>query len=245
MIRFKWSARVVAGFWVVAACAASAGEAGPGPGSDRPETDAVRDAGRQPFAVLEFLGLQAGGTALDVIAAGGYYTEVMSSVVGADGVVYAQNPARVLRLFEGRNDRAMTDRLAGNRLPNVHRLDREMSDLGILDASVDVAITALNFHDVYNISPDGAQAMLASIRQVLKPGGVLGIVDHVGNAGADNAALHRIEPALVIAAGEAAGFSVESSDLLANAADDHTETPFAPGIRGKTDRFVLKLTKPE
>jgi len=205
----------------------------------------ARDEGRRPFAVLDFLGVQAGMTALDVIAAGGYYTEVMSNVVGSDGVVYAQNPARVLRMFEGRNDRAITDRLAGNRLPNVHRLDREMNDLGILDASVDVAITALNFHDVYNGSPDDAQSMLQSVMRVLKPGGVLGIIDHVGNAGTDNAKLHRIDPSLAIAAGEAAGFVIESSDLLVNPADDHTQGPFTPEIRGKTDRFLLKLTKPQ
>lgn len=210
----------------------------------RPAQDVARDAGRQPQAVLDFLGVDAGMTALDVIAAGGYYTELLSNRVGENGRVYAQNPAVVLRFGNGRNDRALTDRLAGGRLINVRRLDREFNDLGLLADSVDVAITALNFHDVYNNSPEASSAMLAAIKYVLKSGGVLGIIDHVGNPGADNKALHRIDPALVEKVAKDAGFMVESSDVLSNSADDHTQGPFAAELRGKTDRFVLKLTKP-
>ncbi len=213
--------------------------------STRPTADVARDAGRKPFAVLDFLGVEAGMTTLDVLASGGYYTEVLAQVVGDDGIVYAQNFAMALRFGKGRNDRALTDRLAFNRLPNVRRLDREFDDLGLVRGSVDVAITALNFHDIYNNSPEAAQAVLQVMFGVLKPGGVLGIIDHVGKADADNAKLHRMDPALAIAAAEAAGFVVESSDLLANSADDHSQGPFTPGLRGNTDRFVLKLTKPE
>lgn len=212
--------------------------------SPRPEADAARDVGRKPYGVLEFLGVEPGMTTLDVIAASGYYTEVLSGEVGVNGIVYAQNPARVLRFRQGANDLALTSRLAGNRLANVRRLDREFDDLGLVDNSVDVAITALNFHDIYNNDAQAAQQVLMVVRRVLKPGGVLGVIDHVGNAGADNAKLHRIEPSLAIAAAKAAGFSVEQSDLLSNPDDDHTQSPFAPGIRGNTDRFLLKLTKP-
>lgn len=239
---------IVAGIYVVAGCAATvgaAGNSGSATAADgRPAADVARDAGRKPYAVMDFLGVEPGMTVLDVIAAGGYYTEVLAERVGREGRVYAQNPARVLRFRGGANDRALTDRLMFNRLPQVRRLDREFDDLGLVAGSVDVAITALNFHDIYNGDPAAAAAVLDTIYTVLKPGGVLGIIDHVGNPGADNAALHRIDPALAIAAAEAAGFDVERSDLLANPDDDHTQTPFAPGLRGNTDRFVLKLTKP-
>ena len=213
--------------------------------TSRPQADVARDAGRKPFAVLDFLGVEPGMTTMDVLAAGGYYTEALSEAVGDDGIVYAQNFAMMLRFGKGRNDRALTDRLAHNRLSNVRRLDREFDDLGLVRGSVDVAITALNLHDIYNRSPEGAQGMLQVIYGVLKPGGVLGIIDHVGNKGADNAKLHRMDPALAIAAAEAAGFTVERSELLVNSDDDHTQSPFATGIRGNTDRFLLKLTKPE
>jgi predicted methyltransferase len=212
-------------------------------GTARPEADVARDEGRQPYAVLDFLGVEPGMTTMDVMAAGGYYTEVLANVVGPEGLVYAQNPAIFLRFGGGRNDRALTDRLAGNRLPNVRRLDREFDDLGLVQGSVDVAITALNLHDLYNRDPAAAQGVLMAIGSVVKPGGVIGIIDHVGNAGADNASLHRMDPADAVAAAEAAGFSVEQSSVLANPADDHTQGPFAEGLRGYTDRFVLKLTK--
>ena len=93
--------------------------------------------------------------------------------------------------------------------------------------------------------PDVALASLHAISALLKPGGVFGIIDHTGVAEADNAALHRIERAKAIETAEAAGFVVEAtSDLLANPDDDHTQGVFAEGLRGNTDRFLLKLRKP-
>ena len=212
--------------------------------STRPDADIARDAGRKPFAVLAFLGVEEGMTTVDLIAASGYYTEVLSRVVGPTGRVYAQNPARVLRFRGGANDLALNNRLLNNRLNNVRRLDREIQDLGLVANSVDVVITALNFHDIYNNSPEAAQGALATIKGVLKPGGVLGIIDHHGNPGADNKSLHRMLVQDAVSAAEAAGFIVESSDLLENSADDRSQGVFAPAVRGNTDRFLLKLTKP-
>ena len=58
--------------------------------------------------------------------------------------------------------------------------------------------------------------------------------------------MHRIDPATVRADFEKAGFVLEAeSDLLANPEDDHTTNVFAPEIRGKTDRFVMKFVKPD
>ena len=51
--------------------------------------------GRQPYAVLDFLGVTPGMTVLDVIASGGYYSEAAAHAVGLEGQVYAQNPAVV------------------------------------------------------------------------------------------------------------------------------------------------------
>ena len=211
----------------------------------RPPADKHRDAGRRPAEVVTFLGFGAGMTLMDVIASGGYYTEVLSIAVGPDGLVYAQNPALFLEFRDGYYDKALTGRLAGDRLPNVVRWDRELSDVGLEPGTLDGAITALNFHDLYNNDPDQAAAMLDTLMGLLKPGGVLGIIDHAGAAGADNAALHRIEKTIVVEAGEAAGFEIAGdSDLLAVPDDDRTAMVFAETIRGKTDRFLLKLVKP-
>lgn len=215
-------------------------------GSSRSDADKARDAGRKPAEVIAFLGFAKGDTVMDVIAAGGWYTEVLSVAVGPDGKVYAQNPAAVLQFRDGANDKELSARLAGDRLPNVERVDAEFADLEIPAGSLDGAITALNIHDVYhNAGKEAAVGVLQTIKELLKPGGVLGVIDHAGNAGADNAALHRIEKSKVVEAAEAAGFEVAGdSEVLTNPADDHTQMVFADSLRGQTDRFLLKLKKP-
>ncbi|SIN61297.1 Predicted methyltransferase [Parasphingorhabdus marina DSM 22363] len=212
----------------------------------RSDADKERDAGRKPSEVLHFLGLKPGDTAFDVLASGGWYSEALSIAVGPEGKVYAQNPAVLLQMRDGANDKALTARLADNRLPNVVRLDEEMTALSIPPNSVDVAITGLNLHDVYNSFGEQATiGFLTAVKATLKPGGVFGVIDHVGKPGADNTPLHRMDPALAVRAAEAAGFMVEQGTMLANPQDDHTGNVFGPDLRGKTDRFVLKLTKPK
>lgn len=212
--------------------------------SDRADADKARDAGRKPAEVLAFLGIGEGMTVMDVIAAGGYYTEVLAIAVGDSGSVYAQNPAAVLKFRDGANDKAMTARLADGRLANVTRLDAEINATGIESGSLDAAITALNLHDIYNRDAEAAVGMLSVIRGLLKPGGVLGVIDHDGNPDANNAELHRMQKSQAIEAAKNAGFEVMESDVLANPDDDHTQMVFAGDIRGKTDRFVLKLVNP-
>jgi predicted methyltransferase len=212
----------------------------------RSAEDRQRDAGSKPAEVIALLGIEPGMQVIDVIAGGGYYTEVLSHAVGPAGKVYSENPAAALEVRDGAYDHALTARLAGGRLANVVRLDREIGDTGIAAGSLDAAITCMNFHDVYNgRGAEAATGFLVAIKDLLKPGGVLGVIDHVGVAGADNTALHRIEESLVDAAAQKAGFTIEAkSDLLRNPADDHTKSVFDEGIRGKTDRFFLLLRKP-
>ena len=244
-IRTLSTAPLAAVLLVAAACAAepAANLAEALANEGRAAEDRERDAGRRPADVIAFLGIEPGMQVIDVIAAGGYYTEVLSLAVGPDGKVYAQNPDVVLKLREGANDRALTARLAGGRLANVVRLDRELADTGIAPGTLDAAITALNFHDVYNgRGPEAATAFLVSVRELLKPGGVLGLIDHAGNPGADNEALHRIEESLAEAAARGAGFEIDAkSDLLRNPADDRSKNVFDEAVRGRTDRFLLKL----
>lgn len=213
----------------------------------RSDEDKQRDAQRRPDQVLTFLGIRAGDTVLDIWAAGGWYTEVLSIAVGPDGKVYSQNPQAVLNFSDGRYEKLLTERLANGRLANVERVDAAVIDLDIPPASVDFAFSALNFHDVYNRQgKEAAGEFLAGVFNLLKPGGTLGLVDHVGDADADNTSLHRIELSLVEEAAAAAGFIIEAkSDLLAHPEDDHTRGVFDPTLRGATDRFILRLRKPE
>ena len=140
---------------------------------------------------------------------------------------------------------ALSERI-GTRLTNVTRVDSDWNELGASGAQYDFALSALNMHDTYYMqSPEESAEFMSSTYAVLKPGGVFGIIDHAGNPDGENGNLHRIDKALAIELATAAGFTVEAeSNLLASTADDRTQGVFSEGIRGKTDRFILKLRKP-
>lgn len=209
---------------------------------DRSDADKALDAGRKPVPTLAYLGLEEGMTALDVMAGGGWFTEVLSYAVGPEGTVYMQNgPGSLAR---GTTEATVTARLDG-RLDNVMRVNKDLNELGLAPNSVDFAITNMNIHDVYNRDPQAAQAMLLAIKAVLKPGGVFAIIDHAGTMGADNAALHRIAEESVLEAARQAGFTMMESDneILNNPADDHSLASSAAELDRNTDRFIVKLTK--
>ncbi len=205
----------------------------------RPAEDKARDAARQPRAVLNFLGIGAGMTVLDVLASTGWYTEVLSAAVGSDGEVIAFNTV-------GRRDRseaAITAR--AERLGNIEPVFAEVGSLD-LGKKVDAAITALNLHDLNNRGSEAVQLFLADVMKALKPGGVFGVIDHEGVAGQDNQALHRMEVAAAVEALETAGFVVEEvSNVLDNPADDHTLQIWNEALGRNTDRFLIRARKSE
>jgi predicted methyltransferase len=209
--------------------------------------DHARDAGRKPAAVLEFLGVEPGMSVVDIIGAGGYYTEVLSLAVGPDGHVAAMNPAAIFELLDGAMGKELNARMADSRLPNVTQLNKEFAELSADDGPFDVAITALNLHDVYNRGgEEGAIQTLSLVSGLLKPGGVFGVIDHHGSADNDNVALHRMQLSDAIRVAEAAGFVVEAnSGILHVHSDDLSKGVFAEGSRGRTNRFLLKLRKPD
>jgi predicted methyltransferase len=211
----------------------------------RAQADKDRDAARRPADVIAFSGIEPGLTVLDVMASAGYYTEVLSVAVGEGGTVYAQNPIRMLQGRDGATDKALTARLADKRLANVVRMDGSLNEIDIAAGSLDAAFTALNFHDIYYMAgADMAAEWLQQIHKKLKPNGILVLIDHVGNPNQDNAQLHRIPKQIAVDLATEAGFVVEAeSNVLSHPEDDKTQMVFGQDIRGKTDRFVLKLRK--
>jgi len=205
----------------------------------RSAEDRRRDEVRRPIEVMQFLGVEDGMTALDVISVAGWYTGILSAAVGPSGKVYSQNPAFFLNQ-PGFVD-AETARNAA--LGNVEAIH---GDITGIDGRVDVAICNQNLHDIYNGGGDAAALpLLRSIYAALKPGGVLGLMDHVGVAGQPNAELHRMEVDEARRLLVEAGFVVEAeSMLLRNRADDHTKGPGDESLGGDSDRFLLKARKP-
>jgi len=186
-----------------------------------------------------------------MFSGGGYYTQLLSDVVGTNGHVVAQLNSATLK-FVGDE---VKSRYAGNRLPNVDVLMAENNELELDPDQFDVIMMVLSFHDTYWVSPENGwpefdrPKLHAELFAALKPGGVLGVIDHYANAGspaATGGTLHRIDKAIAIADIEHAGFVLEDqSDLLRNPDDDHSRGVFDPSIRGKTDRFMLRFRKPE
>jgi predicted methyltransferase len=204
---------------------------------DRPAADKERDASRQAPEVLDFMGLEEGMSVIDLIAIGGWYTEVLSYAVGDSGKIYMQNTPGD---FVERSADIIDDRLG--RLSNVEHWLTPISDIPA--GSLDFAMTALNFHDVYNGNPAAAQGLFGQVRDVLKTGGILAVIDHEGTFGADNTTLHRAAFEDVVKALVQAGFAlVATSEMLANPADDHTLSPFDPSLGRSTDRIVMKFIK--
>jgi predicted methyltransferase len=210
----------------------------------RPAEDKARDAARKPVETLSFVGIGPGMSVLEIMAGGGWFSEVLAGAVGAQGKVYAQVPAGMAQSERGKASIAALEARA-KRLPAISPLVANFDALG-LAAPVDAAFTAQNLHDIANgRGEEAAVAMLKAVFAALKPGGVFGVVDHVGVAGQDNAKLHRMEKATAVRLLEQAGFVVEAeSDVLANPADDHTKGVFDGSLERATDQFLLRARKP-
>ncbi len=218
------------------------------PGRD--VADRIRDPARKPVDVLDFLGVELGMTVIDLYAAEGYFTYVLAKAVGPGGVVYAQTPPQRSSDPDDRSDMlqgaALEQKMKAGRLTNVVRLERQALDLGLEPASVDLVLISQILHDYFNANPERAQQMLEQIHRVLKPGGVVGVIDHVGNPDLDNERMHRMQKADAIRVSEQAGFIVEAeSDLLHNLADNHRLSIFDPMLQRLSDQFLLRLRKPQ
>ena len=218
--------------------------------SDRSDNDVKRDEFRKPIEVLTFFGVEPGMTVIDIFSAGGYYSEILNYVVGPEGRVIAHNNAGYL----GYAKEEMITRYADGRLTNITPYTAEANELELKPFQADRIFLILGFHDIFykpednswnTIDPD---LFLQSLYDGLKPGGILGIVDHRAPMGASSNvgnSTHRIDPQLVIEMMTAKGFILDGdSDVLRNPEDDLTQHMWDESIRGKTDRFVLKFKRP-
>lgn len=210
--------------------------------SDRTEADKARDENRKPDKVMKFFGIEPGMTVLEILASGGYYTEVLSHRVGGTGKVYAQNNKFILEVMNGRFAKEFAARTANDRLNNVIHYQNEFNEIG-LKKQIDVVTIVLNYHDFYsNISKEKRINILKDLKSTLKPGGVLGVIDMESGTKIHNKDLHRIHHQHVRDEFKEAGFVLESeADFLKNAHDDYSKMVFESSVRGKTDRFVFRF----
>jgi predicted methyltransferase len=207
------------------------------------------DARRKPGPLIALAGIKPGDKVLDLIPGSGYWTRIFSKIVGPHGKVYAVWPQSYARFAMGNVQdmkKLSADKYYGNIVTDVQ-------PSAVLNAPepLDVVWTSQNYHDYpdeYMGKDADPDALNRAVFKILKPGGTYMIIDHMAKAGrgmADTEKLHRIDPAVLKADFQRAGFVLEAeSDLLRNPADDHSLLVFDEKIRGKTDRAVFRFRKP-
>jgi predicted methyltransferase len=179
--------------------------------ANRPAADRMRDSNRKPAESIAFAGVRPGDKVVDFLAGGGYFTRILSKIVGPQGHVYATAPAAGMggmpmgagmakggsmsmgqamaqggQLMDGLG---MADGLkpitANPVYANVSELMQSPSRL-MVPEQVDVVWTAQNYHDLHNpgaYHADDIAAFNKSVFDALKPGGVFLVIDYVAPPG--------------------------------------------------------------
>ncbi len=210
----------------------------------RPADDKRLDINRKPGEVLAFAQVKPDEVVAEYLPGGGYYTRLLSDVVGPKGKVYALETTTW-----GKDNVASTKKVLSE--PGRGNVALDLAPLGDfhLNQKVDLFWTTLNYHDLH--VPKYAKVDMAVFNKhvfdSLKPGGLYFIVDHAAAPGTGatlSPKLHRIDEQTVIKEVTGAGFKlVGRSDILHRTSDDHTKLVFDPSVRFKTDQFILMFKR--
>jgi predicted methyltransferase len=238
---------------------------------DRTPEFAARDGARHPYDTLRFFGLRADMTVVEIWPSAGWYTEILAPYLRERGKLYAAHfPAESSATYFRDNRASFLAKLAA--APSIY--DRvtvtafqppEQVDIAPPGAA-DLVVTFRNVHNWY-MRGAGERNVIAAFKamhRALKPGGVLGVVEHRlashrGVAEQEHSGYMRED--FVIHAAEQAGFRlVAKSEINANP-HDTTEHPegvwtLPPSLKlgpvdrerylgiGESDRMTLKFVKP-
>jgi predicted methyltransferase len=238
-------------------------------GTHRAEGNAARDRYRNPRETLLFFGIRADSAVMELAPGAGWYTEILAPLVREEGryIGVISDPEKAAseraRDYFANTNQSLRDKLAE------HPALYDRAELVEVDPAVPVfgapgsVDLVLTFRNVHGWIRDGvAEATFQAAFDVLKPGGVLGVVQHRAPAGAEYAGSGYVSEEQVIALADAAGFVyAQSSEINANPADtkDHPSGVWTlpPSLRvgdedpekylaiGESDRMTIRFIKPE
>ena len=235
----------------------------------RDPANVARDVHRHPGQTLAFFGIRPDQTVIEITPGGGWYAEILAPYLKANGhyVAAVVDPQAVAegrgRDYQQRSKDGLEKKFAGApaQFDRAHVVAYDPAAPAFGPAgSADLVLT---FRNVHNWRQAGqAEGMFKGFFEVLKPGGVLGVVEH--RARADVAADDKsgyVGQDQVIALARAAGFELAgSSEVNANPRDtkDHpngvwtlppsNNHPEADRAKyqaiGESDRMTLRFVKP-
>ncbi|HDS0922590.1 TPA: class I SAM-dependent methyltransferase [Stenotrophomonas maltophilia] len=237
-------------------------------GKGRTPDNVKRDAYRHPAQTLSFFGVEPGKTVVEITPGGGWYSEILAPLLRDKGTYVAAvvDPMAVAegkgRDYQQRGKDGLEKKFAAAPAlydkAKVVGYDPNAPKFGA-DNSADVVLTFRNVHNWR--SANQAEGMFKGFYSVLKPGGVLGVVEHRAKADvpADDKSGY-VGQAQVIAMAEAAGFKLAgSSEINANPRDtkDHPNGVWTlPPVNnhdaaddakykaiGESDRMTLRFVK--
>lgn len=233
----------------------------------RSETNRARNEFRHPVEVLEFFGLEPEMTVIEILPSTGWWTEIIAPYMRDHGKYYAAHfSPNASASYMPPNLRNFEAKITAN--PELYgkvtvRHLNPPHEVAIAPAeSADMAMTFRNVHNW--IMADQQDEFFATFYKALKPGGILGIVEHRAKPGAGMEVMRTsgyVEEAYVIELAAKAGFElVAKSEMNANAKDPtvHPEGVWTlpPNYRlgdtdrakytaiGESDRMTLKFVKP-
>lgn len=228
----------------------------------RTPANIARDPYRHPAETLAFFGVKGGDTIVELWPGGGWYTEILAPLSKAGGgTLYAAAPwergLNRIREWQGANP----DLYGAVRLAEFPGAGTNPK---VPDGSADVVLTFRNVHNWRFGGTDNTAEAFRQIFAMLKPGGVLGVVEHRLDEEDDSAKEEKsgyMKESSIIAFAEAAGFKLaEKSEINANPKDtkDYEKGVWTlpPNLRegdkdrekylgiGESDRMTLKFVKP-
>ena len=234
-------------------------------GNQRSEENRARDRYRHPKETLLFFGLRPQMKVLEVWPEPGWYTEVIAPLVRDKGVYYAgvtpdpSSPHVTQRLEQFRAKLAARADLYDK--VQVVTFPMDGGD-AVPPGSLDMVVTFRNLHNW--MGADAAAQAFATMYRALKPGGILGVVEHRGNPAVSQdpkAKSGYVNEDYAIKLIEAQGFRLGAkSQVNANPKDtkDYEQGVWTlpPSYRlgakdhdkyaaiGESDRFTLRFVKP-
>ncbi len=229
-------------------------------GPTRTEKNKARDAFRHPGPALAFFGVKPNSAVIEIDPGGaGYWTEILAPYLKEKGRYVAANPAPTSD--EARNSaKAFAAKVAAD--PAAYGKVETTTLDALAPASADFVLTFRNLHNW--MKAGNAETVLKGFFAALKPGGVLGIVDHrASDAAAQDpqAKSGYVRQDYAVKLIESVGFKfVAASEVNANPKDtkDYPKGVWTlpPTYRlkdvdrakyqaiGESDRWTLKFVKP-